>query len=122
MGTGKHHRKKFSGDVADAGPWPSGPTAPTAQSCGQPTDWIFYLPPLSLSVNTHISLISTLVSLSDWCKEKMKKNKQRRKKKRGRKRRRRKERRREKEKKIQSAAGTRTIIERRERKQKDKKK
>jgi hypothetical protein len=57
---------KFFGDVADAGPRPSGLAAPTAQSGGQPTDWVFYLPPLSLSVNALSSLISTL----GWCKEK----------------------------------------------------
>jgi hypothetical protein len=43
---------KFSGDVADAGSRPSGLAAPTAQSGGQPTDWVFYLPPLSLSRST----------------------------------------------------------------------
>jgi len=69
---------KFSGDVADAGPRPSGPAAPTAQSGGPPPTGSLNLPPLTLSVNTHFSLLSTLVSLSDCARRKMKKNKQRR--------------------------------------------
>jgi hypothetical protein len=38
-------------DVADAGPWLAGPAALSAQSGGQPTGWVFSLPPLPLSAN-----------------------------------------------------------------------
>jgi hypothetical protein len=90
MGIGKIAGKTLSGDVADAGPWPAGPTVPSAQSGGQPTGWVFSLPPLPISANLPSLHHLKLSSLSNLVEGKEKKRKQRRKKKRRRKRRRKK--------------------------------
>jgi hypothetical protein len=55
----KNCRKRISGDDADAEPWPAGPAVSSAQSGGQPTGWVFFLPPLPLSAKPpNLSLIS----------------------------------------------------------------
>lgn len=72
----KISEKRLLGDDADAEPWPAGPAVSSAQSGGQPTGWVFFLPPLPLSAKPPISPSSQiLVSLSDRYKEKNKKRK-----------------------------------------------
>ncbi len=63
MGTEKIAGKGSPGDVADAGPWQAGLAAPSTQFGGLPTDWVVLFLP-SLGRSSHLSLISTLTSLS----------------------------------------------------------